>query len=199
MTHIATFSSLSIWHHHNAATLLLRSGNRKNQFSLLSILLYEEWMNDTLKIGAPAPDFELPADNGRLIRLSALKGRKVVLYFYPRDDTSGCTREALDFNGLLREFTNADTDIFGISADSVASHLKFKKKHGLDLPLLADETRVGLEAYGVWVEKSLYGRKFMGIERTTVLIDAQGVIRNIWPKVKVAGHAAEVLAAAAQI
>jgi peroxiredoxin Q/BCP len=156
-------------------------------------------MNDPLTLGAPAPDFELPADDGHPVRLSTLKGRKIVLYFYPRDDTSGCTREAIDFNGLRHEFASVGADIFGISADSVASHQKFKKKHGLALPLLADEQRSALEAYGVWVEKSMYGRKYMGIERTTVLIDAAGRVQRVWPKVKVAGHAAEVLAAAAQI
>jgi peroxiredoxin Q/BCP len=156
-------------------------------------------MNDPLRTGAPAPDFELPGDDGHPIRLSKLKGRKIVLYFYPRDDTSGCTREAIDFNSLRREFASIGADIIGISADSVASHQKFKKKHGLDFPLLADERRSALEAYGVWVEKSMYGRKYMGIERTTVLIGADGLIRQVWPKVKVAGHAAEVLAAATNL
>ena len=156
-------------------------------------------MDDPLGIGAPAPDFALPGDDGRPIRLSELKGRKIVLYFYPRDDTSGCTREAIDFNGLRREFAGIGADIIGISADSVASHRKFKKKHGLDFPLLADEQHSALEAYGVWVEKSLYGRKYMGVERTTVLIGADGLIRQVWRKVKVAGHAAEVLAAARKL
>ncbi len=156
-------------------------------------------MNDPLTLGALAPDFELPADDGRPIRLSTLRGRKIVLYFYPRDDTSGCTREAIDFNGLRRDFANIGADIFGISADSVASHQKFRKKHGLDFPLLADEQHKALALYGVWVEKSMYGRKYMGIERTTVLIDAAGLIRHVWPKVKVAGHAAEVLAAATRL
>jgi peroxiredoxin Q/BCP len=152
-------------------------------------------MTVALKPGDDAPDFELPSDGGAPTSLKALAGRKIVLYFYPKDDTSGCTKEAIDFNGLRQAFRNANTEIFGISADSPASHAKFKKKHDLQLTLLADERKATLEAYGVWAEKSMYGRKYMGIERTTFLIDAGGKIAQIWEKVKVPGHAAEVLKA----
>jgi peroxiredoxin Q/BCP len=148
-----------------------------------------------LKPGDNAPDFELPGDGGAPISLQALAGRKIVLYFYPKDDTSGCTKEAIDFNGLRQAFGKANAEIVGISADSPASHAKFKKKHDLRLTLLADERKATLEAYGVWTEKSMYGRKYMGIERTTFLIDARGKIVQIWEKVKVPGHAAEVLRA----
>ncbi len=146
-------------------------------------------------VGDPAPSFELPAVQGK-VALKALAGKKVVIYFYPKDDTSGCTKEAIDFNGLRASFGKANTEILGISADSPASHEKFKKKHDLNLTLLADETRATLEAYGVWVEKSMYGRKYMGIERTTFLIDPKGKIAQVWHKVKVPGHAEEVLKAA---
>lgn len=149
----------------------------------------------TLQLGNPAPDFTLPADGGRQVSLAELKGRKVVLYFYPKDDTSGCTKEAIDFNALKQQFADAGAVIIGVSADSVASHDKFKKKHGLDFALASDESKAMLEAYGVWVEKSMYGKKYMGIERTTVLIDPNGVVAQIWSKVKVPGHAAEVLEA----
>jgi peroxiredoxin Q/BCP len=152
-----------------------------------------------LKVGDKAPDFSLPVDGGGTISLSSLKGKHVCLYFYPKDDTSGCTREAIDFNGLKSEFAAANTVVIGVSPDSVASHDKFKKKHGLDFPLVADEEKAALEAYGVWVEKSMYGRKYMGVERTTVLVDKAGVIAAIWPKVKVPGHADEVLDAARKL
>ena len=153
-------------------------------------------MTEKLIIGKQAPDFALPVDGGGNLSLAGRKGRKVVLYFYPKDDTTGCTKEAMDFNRLKGDFDKAGTDIIGISPDSVASHGKFKKKHGLDFPLVADEERTALEAYGVWVEKSMYGKKYMGVERTTVLIGADGLIKRVWPKVKVPGHAEEVLAAA---
>ena len=153
----------------------------------------------TLKAGDPAPDFDLPGDSDQRISLSGLRGRKVVLYFYPQDDTSGCTREAIDFNGLRGDFEAASTALVGMSPDSAKSHDKFKAKHGLDFPLAADETKSTLEAYGVWVEKSMYGRKYMGVERTTFLIDADGRIARVWPKVKVPGHAEEVLAAAREL
>lgn len=146
-----------------------------------------------IKIGDRAPDFSLPSDGGGQISLSALAGRKVVLYFYPKDDTSGCTKEAIAFNRLKPEFEKADTVIIGVSADSVASHDKFKRKHALDLMLASDEERGMLEAYGVWVEKSMYGRKYMGIERSTFLIERDGIVAEIWPKVRVPGHAEEVL------
>lgn len=146
-----------------------------------------------IKIGDKAPDFTLPSDGGGQISLSALTGRKVVLYFYPKDDTSGCTKEAIEFNRLKTEFEKADTVIIGVSADSVASHDKFKRKYALDLILGSNEDRSMLEAYGVWVEKSMYGRKYMGIERCTLLIDREGAVAQIWPKVRVPGHAEEVL------
>ncbi|MDB5592866.1 peroxiredoxin [Enterovirga sp.] len=149
-----------------------------------------------LEVGQAAPPFTLPGTAGREISLGALKGRKVVVYFYPKDDTSGCTRQAQDFNALRADFAAADTDIVGISPDSPASKAKFAGKYGLDLALAADEQRATVEAYGVWVEKSMYGRKYMGVERTTLLIDREGRIARIWPKVKVPGHAEEVLAAA---
>jgi thioredoxin-dependent peroxiredoxin len=153
-------------------------------------------MNDTLQIGIQAPNFSLPRDGGGNISLSDFAGRKLVLYFYPKDDTSGCTAEAIAFNGLLAEFTAANTAILGVSADNVASHDKFKKKYELNFPLASDETKAMLESYGVWLEKSMYGKKYMGIDRTTVLIDATGKIVKVWSKVKVPGHAEEVLAAA---
>ncbi len=149
-----------------------------------------------LKSGDKAPAFTLPGDGGSTISLADLTGRKVVLYAYPKDDTSGCTLEAQNFNALKSEFAAAGADIIGISADSIASHDKFKKKYDLTFPLASDESKVTLEAYGIWVEKSMYGKKYMGIERTTFLIDSAGMIVQVWNKVKVPGHAAEVLAAA---
>lgn len=153
-------------------------------------------MSETLKIGDPAPPFDLAKTGGGSCSLTSLGGRKAVLYFYPKDDTSGCTKEAIDFNALRDAFAAADTAVIGISPDPIASHDKFRTKYKLDLPLAADEGKAMLEAYGVWVQKSMYGRSYMGVERTTVLIDAAGKIARIWPKVKVPGHAAEVLAAA---
>ena len=150
----------------------------------------------TLTAGDAAPPFTLPADGGSTVSLAALGGRKIVLYFYPKDDTSGCTKEAIAFNGLKPQFAAAGAEIIGVSADSVASHDKFKAKYGLGFTLASDETMEMLNRYGVWVEKSMYGRKYMGIERTTILIDSAGKIARIWPKVKVEGHAEEVLAAA---
>jgi peroxiredoxin Q/BCP len=153
-------------------------------------------MSSTPAVGTKAPAFNLPTDGGGELSLNALKGKKVVLYFYPKDDTSGCTREAIDFNGLKEAFAKADAVVIGVSPDSAASHDKFKKKHGLDFPLIADEEKSMLEAYGVWAEKSMYGRKYMGVERTTLLIGADGKVAQVWNKVKVPGHADEVLAAA---
>ncbi len=147
-------------------------------------------------IGDLAPEFDLPRDGAGRISLESLRGRKVALYFYPKDDTSGCTREAIDFQGLKGEFEKAGAVVVGVSPDAVKSHDKFKAKHGLDFPLISDEARTLLEAYGVWVEKSMYGRKYMGVERTTFLIGGDGRIARIWNKVKVPGHAAEVLEAA---
>jgi thioredoxin-dependent peroxiredoxin len=148
-----------------------------------------------LETGQIAPDFSLPRDGGGTVSLASLKGKAVVLYFYPKDDTSGCTLEAKDFNTMKAEFGKAGAEIVGVSPDSVASHDKFKAKYGLDFALAADESKDMLGAYGVWVEKSMYGRKYMGVERTTILIDRDGRIARIWPKVKVPGHAEEVLSA----
>jgi thioredoxin-dependent peroxiredoxin len=150
----------------------------------------------TLTLGTAAPPFSLEATGGQDITLAGLKGRKAVLYFYPKDDTSGCTREAQDFQALRKDFEAADTVVIGVSPDSLKSHDKFRDKYGLDFPLASDEAKSMLEAYGVWVEKSMYGRKYMGVERTTILIDRDGTIAGIWPKVKVPGHAEEVLEAA---
>lgn len=152
-----------------------------------------------LKIGDKAPDFSLAVDDGADIANASFKGRKLVLYAYPKDDTSGCTKEAIDFNGLRAAFSAADTEIVGVSADSIASHAKFRKKHDLAIPLASDPDKTMLEAYGIWVEKSMYGKKYMGIERTTFLIDRDGKIAAVWNKVKVPGHAAEVLAAAQKL
>ena len=146
-------------------------------------------------LGSPAPDFDLPGAGGGRIRLADLKGRKVVLYFYPKDDTSGCTKEAMEFNALRAEFEAAGATVIGVSPDDVKSHDKFKAKYELGFDLASDTEKAMLEAYGVWAEKSMYGRKYMGVERTTFLIDAAGKVAKIWAKVKVPGHAAEVLAA----
>ncbi len=146
--------------------------------------------------GEAAPEFSLPGAGGETVTLSALRGRKVVLYFYPKDDTSGCTLEAQGFNALGEAFAAADAIVIGVSPDSVKSHDKFRAKYGLTFPLASDEAKSMLEAYGVWVEKSMYGRKYMGVERTTMLIDRAGTIARVWPKVKVPGHAEEVLEAA---
>ena len=152
-------------------------------------------MSKTVDAGEAAPAFKLSADGGAEVSLAAFKGKKVVLYFYPKDDTSGCTAEAIAFNGKRREFEAAGAVLVGVSPDSVASHDKFKKKHGLEFALAADPEKATLEAYGVWQEKSMYGHKYMGVERSTFLIDAKGKIARVWRKVKVPGHADEVLAA----
>lgn len=146
--------------------------------------------------GSQAPDFSLPRDGGGEVSLKDFAGRKLVLYFYPKADTPGCTKEAIAFNALRAEFEAANTVILGVSADPVKAQDKFKAKHQLDLPLASDEDKAMLEAYGVWVEKSMYGKKYMGIERATLLIDATGRVAKSWPKVKVEGHAADVLEAA---
>ncbi|WP_371224544.1 peroxiredoxin [Roseovarius sp. 2305UL8-3] len=148
------------------------------------------------ELNETAPDFTLPRDGGDEITLSALRPGAVVLFFYPRDDTSGCTKEAIAFTGLTSEFEAAGVTILGISKDSVAKHDKFRDKHSLGVALLSDEHGDVCERYGVWKEKSMYGKKFMGIERSTFLIDGEGKIVRIWPKVKVPGHAEEVLEAA---
>jgi peroxiredoxin Q/BCP len=146
-------------------------------------------------IGETAPDFTLPRDGGGQVTLSALRPKAVVLYFYPKDDTSGCTREAIDFTDRIEEFAAAGAVIVGVSKDSVKSHDKFVRKHGLGVLLASDENADVCERYGVWVEKSMYGKTYMGIERATFLIDGAGMVRQVWRKVKVDGHADEVLAA----
>jgi len=156
-------------------------------------------MAGTLHAGDSAPDFKLPRDGEGFLSLADFKGEKLVLYFYPKDDTSGCTAEAIAFNGLTGDFAAAGTAIVGASPDPVKKHDKFRQKYELSFPLLADESKQMLEAYGVWVEKSMYGRKYMGVERTTFLIGADGRVARTWRKVKVPGHAEEVLAAARQL
>ncbi|MFC0808486.1 peroxiredoxin [Sinorhizobium sp. P24N7] len=146
--------------------------------------------------GDIAPEFELPRDGGGSISLAALRGKPIVLFFYPKDDTKACTEEAIAFSARQKEFQEAGIALVGISPDSAKSHDRFTKKHDLTVALGADEDKAVANAYGVWVEKSMYGRKYMGVERTTFLIDRQGVISRVWEKVKVPGHADEVLAAA---
>lgn len=153
----------------------------------------------TMAIGDKAPDFDLPCDDGGRARLADLAGRKAVLFFYPRDDTSGCTLEARDFTALAGDFAAAGVEVIGISKDPVRSHEKFRAKHGLLVRLASDEGLDTCERYGTWVGKSLYGRKHAGIERTTVLIGADGRVAGLWPKVSVPGHAALVLEAARRV
>ena len=148
-----------------------------------------------LKVGSRAPAFSLPNDKGQIVKLSELKGKKVVLFFYPKDDTPGCTKEACSFRDGLQAIRKKGALVFGVSADSVGSHQKFSKKFSLNFPLLSDESKATIQAYGVWKEKSMYGRKYMGIERTTVLIAKDGTISHVFPKVKVEGHYSEVLEA----
>ena len=149
----------------------------------------------TLSVGDPAPDFALEGDRGE-VKLAAFRGRPVVVYFYPKDDTSGCTKEAIAFTGLLPEFERLDVTVIGVSPDAPKAHEKFRAKHALGVVLASDPDKTVLEAFGVWVEKTLYGRKYMGVERATFLVDAEGRIARIWRKVKVAGHAEAVLEAA---
>ncbi|UWQ55455.1 peroxiredoxin [Leisingera caerulea] len=146
-------------------------------------------------VSDPAPSFTLPRSGGGEVTLSSLKGAPVVLFFYPRDDTPGCTKESIAFSEALQAFADAGAQVFGISKDTVAKHDKFTDKHGLTTPLLSDAEGTVCEDYGVWKEKSMYGKKFWGIERSTFLIDAEGRIARVWRKVKVDGHAAEVLEA----
>ncbi len=145
--------------------------------------------------GQQAPDVELQDDQGRTVRLKELRGKKVVLYFYPKDDTPGCTKEACAFRDGISQIRQRGAEVYGVSIDSVASHQKFKAKYQLNFPLLADPQKTAVEAFGVWKKKSLYGRTFLGIERTTFVIDEHGRIAKIFPKVKVDQHYAEVLAA----
>lgn len=147
-------------------------------------------------IGAPAPDFVLPRDGAGVMKLADFRGRKLVLYFYPKDDTSGCTVEARAFNALLPAFEKAGAAVVGVSPDAPKKHDAFKTKYDLAQPLLSDESKTMLAAYGVWVEKSMYGRTYMGVARTTFLIDERGIVRHVWEKVKTAGHAEAVLARA---
>jgi peroxiredoxin Q/BCP len=153
----------------------------------------------SLEAGAEAPDFTMPTDGGGAVTLSKLRGRPVVLYFYPKDDTTGCTAEACGFRDATPDFAGVKAQVIGISKDSVKSHDKFKTKHGLTFTLASDEGGHVCEDYGVWAEKSMYGRKYMGIERTTFLIDKDGRIARVWNKVKVPGHVADVLKAAAAV
>lgn len=149
--------------------------------------------------GDKAPDFKLRSDGGGEISLSKLKGKNAVIYFYPKDDTPGCTIEAMDFSGLKSKFDAVNTMVIGISKDSVTRHDNFKSKHQLKLTLAADEDANVIEKFGVWVLKKNYGKEYMGIERATFLIDGKGIIRNIWRKVKVKGHAEAVLKAAKEL
>lgn len=148
-----------------------------------------------LEPGQPAPDFTLPRDGGETVTLSALRPGKVVLYFYPRDDTSGCTKQAIGFTEAAEAFAEAGVTVLGLSKDTVAKHEKFRDKHGLGVALLSDADSEVCEAYGTWVEKSMYGKKYMGIERATYLIDSDGKIARVWRKVKVPGHVEAVLEA----
>jgi thioredoxin-dependent peroxiredoxin len=148
-----------------------------------------------LSEGDLAPDFELPRDGAGSVKVSDFRGHPVVVYFYPKDDTSGCTKEAVGFSESAGEFRALGAEILGISPDSIKSHDKFRDKHGLTIILAADEEKRAISAYGVWAEKKMYGRSYMGVERTTFLIDKEGKIVRIWRSVKVPGHVAEVLAA----
>lgn len=146
-------------------------------------------------VGDKAPDFSMATDGGGTVTLAGLKGKKVVLYFYPKDDTPGCTKEACAFRDAMPDFSGIDAEIIGVSKDPVSKHDKFKAKHNLPFTLASDEESDVCERFGVWVEKNMYGKKYMGIERATFLIDGDGVVRNVWRKVKVPGHAQAVLEA----
>jgi peroxiredoxin Q/BCP len=152
-----------------------------------------------LEIGSNAPDIELPGTNGQSYRLSDYLGKNVVVYFYPKDNTSGCTTEACDFRDRIRDFNMLNAVVLGISRDKPTTHDKFKEKFRLNFPLLSDEDGNVCQLYGTWVEKSMYGRKYFGIERSTFLIDGEGIIRNIWRKVKVDAHVKEVFKALQEI
>ena len=156
-------------------------------------------MSREIALNDPAPDIRLPTDGDKTFSLSEMNGRNLVIYFYPKDDTSGCTKESIGFSDLIDQLTKLNTTIVGISADTVAKHNKFKAKHDLKVILASDEDHVALQDYGVWVEKSMYGRKYMGIERSTFLIGTDGKIARIWRKVKVPGHVDEVLAAVQEL
>ncbi len=146
-----------------------------------------------LEIGSPAPDFSLPDETGSLVSLASFRGKRVVLYFYPKDDTSGCTIQAKDFSCMVDDFAKEGAVIIGMSPDSVKSHVKFSTKHDLNISLVADEEKTAIQAYGLWIEKSMYGKKYMGVNRSTFLIGTDGKIEAIWTSVSVPGHAEEVL------
>ncbi len=150
-------------------------------------------------VGDTIPEFTLPVDGGGTLSSAELAGKKLILYFYPKDSTSGCTKEACAFRDMMPDFSAADAVVIGVSADTAGSHEKFKEKNELNFPLVADTEKKLIEAFGVWVEKSMYGKKYFGIERATFLIDGDGVIRQVWRKVKVPGHAEAVLDAAKAI
>ncbi len=152
-----------------------------------------------IKEGDAVPQFSLPADDGSVVTRDSLRGKNVVLYFYPKDDTSGCTKEACDFRDAFPRFGKIDAEVIGVSPDNIESHRKFKKKYQLPFRLLADESHKLADAFGVWKEKSMYGRKYMGIERTTAIIDRQGRVARIFPKVRVPGHVEEVEAALSEL
>ena len=155
---------------------------------------------ETLKVGDPAPDFTAASTEGGQVDLKSLIGKApIVLYFYPKDDTPGCTKEACDFRDSIKELEKAGTVVLGVSKDGLTAHEAFIKKYKLPFPLLSDETKDTIKKYGVWKEKSLYGKKFMGVERTTVVIDKKGIVRRIFPKVKVDGHVDAVLDTLAQV
>ena len=154
---------------------------------------------ERLHEGDPCPDFALPDARGATVSLSDLKGAPFVLYFYPKDDTSGCTSEAKAFSAATGDFAEIGVAVLGVSPDGVASHAKFAAKHGITVPLLADEDKALIGALGLWVEKSMYGRRYMGVERTTILFDENALARRIWSKVRVPGHVQEVLEAARQL
>ncbi len=156
-------------------------------------------MSDRPEEGDRAPDFSMPTDTDGTVTLKSLKGKAVVLYFYPKDDTPGCTTEAIDFSGLKADFERLGATIIGVSPDPVAKHGKFRAKHDLSVLLAADEDHAVAERYGVWVEKNMYGRKYMGIERSTFLIDAGGKLARVWRKVRVKGHAQAVLEALGEL
>lgn len=151
-----------------------------------------------IEVGKKAPAFSLPSVSGRNVSLKDVAGRNVVLYFYPKDNTPGCTQEACDFRDNIARIQSADAIVLGVSGDSLASHEKFRDTYDLPFDLLSDETHEMMEKYGVWKEKKNYGRTYMGVERTTVLIDKQGIVRRIWPKVKVKGHVDDILATLAE-
>jgi len=152
-------------------------------------------MTKDIEEGSRAPAFSMDGDDGSKVASKDLKGKKIVLYFYPKDDTPGCTKEAIAFSDDIAKFKRAGTVVIGVSRDTVAKHQKFKDKHGLKVLLASDESGKVTEKYGVWVEKNMYGRKYMGIERSTFLIDEKGIVRRVWRKVKVNGHADDVLSA----